>query len=116
LYASAGAWANGTIKQAEELDVRVRVVEEREQAVDELEQKLQKWEALNDIRLEHELAGLATYESSLESHEATLAAEQKDFEDVCASVLAHELVADVRENALDTRAAEVADRERRLVK
>jgi hypothetical protein len=36
------------------------------------------------------------HESSLESHEATLAAEKNDFEDARASVLAHELVADVR--------------------
>jgi hypothetical protein len=39
LYASAEARANGTIKQAEELAVCVRTVEEREQSVDELEQK-----------------------------------------------------------------------------
>jgi hypothetical protein len=114
LYASTEARANGTIKQAEELAMRVRAIEEREQAVDELEQKLQEREALDDLRLERELAGLATHESSLKSREAALAAEQKDFEDVCASVLARELVANVRENALDTRATEVADRERWL--
>jgi hypothetical protein len=39
---------------------------------------------------------------------------RKIFEDVCASILACELAADVRENALDTRAMEVVDRERRL--
>jgi hypothetical protein len=55
-----------------------------------------------------------THESSLESHEVALAAEQKDFEDARASVLAHELAADVREDALDTRVVEVVDRERRL--
>jgi hypothetical protein len=80
----------------------------------ELEQKLQEQEALDDLRLERELAGLAMQESSLESHEAALAANQKDFEDPRASVLAHELTADIRESALDTRAAEVADREKRL--
>jgi hypothetical protein len=37
LYASAEALANGTIKQVEELAVHVHVIEEREQAVDELE-------------------------------------------------------------------------------
>jgi hypothetical protein len=96
--------------------VRVCVIEEREQAVDELEQKLQEQEALDDLGLECELAGLVTHESSLESREAALAVEQKDFEDVHASVLARELAADVRENVLDTRAAEVADRERQLAK
>jgi Skp family chaperone for outer membrane proteins len=40
LYVSAKARANNTIKQAEELVVRVRAVEEWERAVDELEQKL----------------------------------------------------------------------------
>jgi hypothetical protein len=55
-----------------------------------------------------------THESSLESHEVALAVEQKDFEDARASVLAHELAADVREDALDTRVVEVVDRERRL--
>jgi hypothetical protein len=54
------------------------------------------------------------HESSLESHEVALVAEQKDFEDARASVLAHELAADVREDTLDTRAVEVLDRERRL--
>jgi hypothetical protein len=67
LYTSAEARANGTIKQAEKLAMHVRVIEEREQAVDELEQKLQEWEALDDLRLERELASLATHESSLES-------------------------------------------------
>jgi hypothetical protein len=40
LYASAEARANGTIKQAEELVVRVHAIKERGQAVDEMEQKL----------------------------------------------------------------------------
>jgi hypothetical protein len=64
--------------------------------------------------LERELTGLATRESSLESHEATLTTEQRDFEDTHASVLAHELATDTREGALETRAVEVVDRERLL--
>jgi hypothetical protein len=63
---------------------------------------------LDDLRIEHEFSGLATHESSLESHKAALTAEQKDFEDVRASILACELAADAREGALDTRAIEVA--------
>jgi hypothetical protein len=114
LYAFVEARANGTIKQAEELVVHVRAIEEREQTVDELEQKLQEREDLDDIRLDRELAGLATHESILESCEAALTAEQKDFEDARASVLARELAADVREDALQTRVVEVADRKRRL--
>jgi hypothetical protein len=114
LYASTEARANGTIKQAEELAVRVRAIEEQERAVDELEKKLQEREALDNLRLERELIGLATRESSLESRKASLMAEQRDFKDTSASVLARKLAADVREATLETRATEVPDRERRL--
>jgi hypothetical protein len=41
-------------------------------------------------------------------------AEQRNFEDTCASVLAHELAAHTRECALEIRAVEVSDRERLL--
>jgi hypothetical protein len=41
-------------------------------------------------------------------------AEQRDFDDARASVLARELAANIREDVLDSRAVEVADRERRL--
>jgi hypothetical protein len=51
MLVEAEARANGTIKQAEELAMCVRPIEEWEQAVDELEQKLQEWEALDDLRL-----------------------------------------------------------------
>jgi hypothetical protein len=76
--------------------VRVHAVEEQEQAVDELEQKLQERGGLDDLRLERELEGPSTHEYSLESHEAALAAEQKDFENVRVSVLARELAVDVK--------------------
>jgi hypothetical protein len=75
LYASTESRANNTIKQEEELVVRVHVVIERERMVDELEQKLQEREALDDLRLERELAGLVMHESSLKSCEATLTTE-----------------------------------------
>jgi hypothetical protein len=55
-------------------------------------------------------------ESSLESHEATLTTQEKDFEDAHASVLAREIVANVKESAIDNGVTEVADREKRLVK
>jgi hypothetical protein len=96
--------------------VRVHAVEEREQVVDELEQKLQKREALDDLKLERELACLVTRESHLERHENALTAEQRDFEDTRASVLAHELATDTRECTLETRAVEVVERERLLAK
>jgi hypothetical protein len=110
LYALAVARAKSTIKQVNELVVRGHAIEEWEQAVDELEQKLQEREALDDLKLERKLVGLATHESSLESREAALATEQKDFEDARASVLAQKLTADVREGIVGTRAAEVVDR------
>jgi hypothetical protein len=114
LYASAEARANNTIEQEEELAVRVRAVEEWEWVVDELEQKLQEREALNDLRLERELTGLATCKSSLVSHEAALMAEQRDIEGTLASDLAQELATNGREGTLETRVAEVAERERLL--
>jgi hypothetical protein len=49
----------------EEFAVCVPAVEEWEQAVDELEQKLQEQEALDDLRPERELAALATREFDL---------------------------------------------------
>jgi hypothetical protein len=55
-----------------------------------------------------------THESSLEGHEAAIVAEQRDFQDTHALVLAHELAADAREGTVETRATEVADRERLL--
>jgi hypothetical protein len=96
--------------------VRVHTVEEREQTVDELEQKLQEREALDDLKLERELACLVTRESHLERRENALTAEQRDFEDTRASVLARELATDTRECTLETRAAEVVERERLLAK
>jgi hypothetical protein len=54
------------------------------------------------------------HESSLERREVALTAEQRDFEDTRSSVLASELATNTRECALETRAAEVADRERLL--
>jgi hypothetical protein len=72
LYASAEARANTTIKKEEELIVGVHAVVEQERAVEELEQKLQEREGLDDIKLDCELEALATCESSLNSREATL--------------------------------------------
>jgi hypothetical protein len=114
LYASAEAWANTTIKKEEELIVGVRAVVEQERAVEELEQKLQEREGLDDIKFDHELEALATCESSLDSHEATLEAEWKALEDAHLNVTARELVIDVRERNLNTKAVELMDREKWL--
>jgi uncharacterized circularly permuted ATP-grasp superfamily protein len=52
LYARAKARANTTIKQEEELAMLICAVAEWEQAVEELEQRLQEREVLDDIKLE----------------------------------------------------------------
>jgi uncharacterized protein (DUF3084 family) len=56
---------------------------------------------------------LASHESELNSHEATLAVEQKELEGAHAGVLAHELTAEVRDGHLNSREEEMADREKR---
>jgi hypothetical protein len=71
---------------------------------------------VDDLRFERELAGLATCESSLESHEAAFTVEQRDFDDTRVSVLARELAAEAREGVLEIRAAKVVDGERLLAK
>jgi hypothetical protein len=85
--------------------VRIRATTERERAV-ELEQRLQEREGLDDIKLGRELEAFAT-------REATLEAEQKALEDARLTVTARELAADVRETDLNTRAAELVNREKR---
>jgi hypothetical protein len=52
LYARAKARANTTIKQEEELAMLICAVAEWEQVVEELEQRLQEREVLDDIKLE----------------------------------------------------------------
>jgi hypothetical protein len=114
LYASVDTRANTTIKQEEELVVHIRTVVERERAVEELEQRLLEREGLDNIKLGRELEALATRESNLDDREATPKAEQKALEDARLTVMARELAADVREADRDTRAAELADKEKRL--
>jgi hypothetical protein len=94
--------------------VRICAVVERERAV-ELEQRLQEREGLDDIKLDRELEALATCESSLDSRGGTLEAERKGLEDARLTVTAREFAADVRETDLNTKAAELADREKCLV-
>jgi hypothetical protein len=94
--------------------VHIRTVVERERVVEELEQRLLEREGLDNIKLGRELEALATRESNLDDREATPKAEQKALEDARLTVMARELAADVREADRDTRAAELADKEKRL--
>jgi hypothetical protein len=82
--------------------------------VEVLKQKLQGREGLDNIKLEHKLEALATYESSLDSHEAALGIEWKALEDAYLEVTTHELVADIKECNLNTKVAELANREKWL--
>jgi uncharacterized protein (DUF3084 family) len=66
--------------------------------------------------LDLELEVLATHESGLSSHEATLAVEQKDLEETRIRILARVLAADIRDVRLNSREEELADREKRLAK
>jgi hypothetical protein len=61
-----------------------------------------------------ELEALASCESDLNSHEATLRVEQKDLEESCVRVLVCELAANVRDECLNSKVEEMADREKRL--
>jgi hypothetical protein len=83
--------------------------------VDELEHKLKEWEELDDLRLDRELAGLVTRESSLNNHEDTLMAEWMDLEDARVRLLARELTTDIRESGLNSKAAELAEKEKQVV-
>jgi hypothetical protein len=64
--------------------------------------------------LDLELEVLATHESGLSSHEATLAVEQKDLEETRIRILARVLAADIRDVRLNSREEELVDREKRL--
>jgi hypothetical protein len=94
--------------------MHVHVMAEQEQAVEELEQRLHEREGLDDNNLGRKLEAIATHESNLNSHETTLESEQKALEDAPLMVTACELVADVREANLNTRAAELAEWEKWL--
>jgi hypothetical protein len=114
LYAMAEASANTTIKK-EDLTTHTLAVSEQEWVVDEMEHKLKEWEELDDLRLDRELTGLATRESSLNNHEDTLMAERMDFEDARVRLLARELTTDIRESDLNSKAAKLAEKEKQVV-
>jgi hypothetical protein len=68
----------------------------------------------DDLKIDCELEALATRESSLDSHEATLEAEWKALEDGLLKVIARELTTIVKEANLNTKVVELADKEKRL--
>jgi hypothetical protein len=82
----------------------------------ELEEKLQEREGLDDLKLDRELESLASHESDLTSHEASLEVKQKNLEDAHLKVLSRELAVEVHEADLRTQAVELTDRERQLAK
>jgi hypothetical protein len=62
--------------------------------------------------LDHEHSELSSHEANLNTREAALEADQKSQGDLCAEVLAHELIADLKANHLEFREKERADREK----
>jgi hypothetical protein len=68
-------------------------------------------EAVNH-RLDRELQGIASHEIDLDSREATLVEGRKMLEETWLTVLAHELIANVRAEHLDTNVEELANREK----
>jgi hypothetical protein len=111
LFASSEARANVVIKQEEDLTVRVHTIDQRERVVEELQEKLQEREGLDDLKLDHELESLASHESNLASYVASLEVKRKNLADAHLKVFYHELAAEVHEANLRTQVAELADRE-----
>jgi hypothetical protein len=72
LYASAEACASAVIKQEEDLVACACAIDQRERMAEELEEKLQKREGLDDLKLDRELESLASHESDLVSCKASL--------------------------------------------
>jgi hypothetical protein len=75
------------------------------------------WDKEEEVgsRLERELEVLSSHETDLDTIEATLGVDRKSLEELCAEVLGHELTVDFRENSLNFKVEELADREIRLV-
>jgi hypothetical protein len=70
---------------------------------------------VGDLDLDCELELLTTHESDLNNHEATLAAEREAREGTRSGVLACELAATNRDERLNSREGELADKEKRPV-
>jgi hypothetical protein len=115
LYALAEAQVSTITKQEEELAVRARQVNQREQEVEKLEGLLQEQEELDDITLRRELKALSTHKTCLNHRDADLKREQKALEDVRAQILARELDMDARDTGLRDQEAQLAAWERQLV-
>jgi hypothetical protein len=79
---------------------------------EELEEKLQEREWLDDLKLDREIESLASRESDLTNREAFLEAERKNLEDAHLKVLSCELASEVHEATLRTQTVELVDRER----
>jgi hypothetical protein len=82
--------------------------------VEELEEKVQEREGLDDLKFDRELESLAAHEFDLVSCEASLEVERKNLDNAHLKVPSHKLAAEVHEANLRTQATELADREIQL--
>jgi hypothetical protein len=114
LHTSTETRASAVIKQEEDLTACTCAIDQREHVAEDLEEKLQEREGLDDLKLDRELESLASHESDLVSCQASLEVEWRNVEDAYLKVLSHELAAEVHEANLRTQAAELADMERPL--
>jgi hypothetical protein len=112
LYAAVKARANATIKQEVDLAACTLVVSEQERAMAKQEQGLWDKDEVFNRRLDRELEGIASHETDLDSHEATLAGEHESLEMTRSEVLAHDLAADIKDERLNSWAMELMDREK----
>jgi hypothetical protein len=108
LYAEAEveAHANTTIKQQEDLNGRTITVGQRQWVVVEQEQELQEKEEVIGT-LECGRTELSSREADLTTRDTTLEANQKRMGELCMSLLAYKLAADLQENNLAFRGKEL---------
>jgi hypothetical protein len=115
LYATAKAHADTTIKQQKDLNMRMIAVGQWELTVVEREQELQEKEEEAADTLERGRSKLSSHEANLDTREATVEVEQQRMGELCASLLAHKLEADLQANSLASWSQDLADREKELV-
>jgi hypothetical protein len=114
LYTSTETHDIAVIKQEEDLTACTCAIDQWEHVAEDLEEKLQEREGLDDLKLDRELESLASHEFDLVSCQASLEVEWRNLEDAYLKVLSRELAAEVHEANLRTQAVELVNMERPL--
>jgi hypothetical protein len=107
LSVTVEARGEANIKAQEDLSKQAIFIAHQEQAVQEKEEEIAGM-------LDRERSELLSHEADLNTHEATLEADQKSLADLRVEVLAREFAADLKANHLAFRERELADREKQL--